>query len=94
MAFGSLAGYSRRRNSLSCWGVHVRARGQIYSALSALSEHEAEVLAAVLPGAACVWVGSGFVPAARVAFRCLICRPSLLPPARLSFCLQPPSCLP
>ena len=42
---------------------------QMYSALSALSAHEAEVLAAVLPGAACVWVGSGFVPAQRVAFR-------------------------
>lgn len=55
-------------SALSCRCAHVQR--QIYSALSALSEHEAEVLAAVLPGAACIWVGSGFVPAARVAFRC------------------------
>ena len=42
---------------------------QIYSALTALSAHDMEVLSAVLSGAACVWVGSGFVPASRVAFR-------------------------
>ena len=43
---------------------------QIYMALTELSVHDVEVLSAVASGAAVVWVGSGFVPASRVAFRC------------------------
>jgi sacsin len=46
-----------------------RAVPQIYAAFTALSSHDMEVVTAILSGSACIWVGTGFVPAERVAFR-------------------------
>lgn len=46
-----------------------RAVPQIYTCLFSLSRHDMEVVSAILSDAPCVWVGNGFVSAARVAFR-------------------------
>ena len=42
---------------------------QLYSALGGLEGGDAEVARLLLQGGACVWVGDGFVAAARVAFQ-------------------------
>lgn len=54
--------------------VHVqqrlaRAVPQIYAALTSLNGTDMEVITAILSGSPCIWVGNGFVSAARVAFR-------------------------
>lgn len=45
----------------------------VYRALLALDEHEMEVAHALLAPVACIWTGRGFVPAAKVALRCVTC---------------------
>jgi sacsin len=41
----------------------------LYGALAALPQQELAAAAAVLEGQPTVWVGNGFVPAERVAFK-------------------------
>lgn len=52
--------------TLECW---CSALLQLYSALAALPDVELAAAKEQLAGAACVWVGNGFMPPDRVAFR-------------------------
>lgn len=67
----------------------------LYGALAALPAAELAAAAAVLEGQPTVWVGNGFVPAERVAFkvchqlRCLFTRPGFWHDACVSFCNAP-----
>lgn len=46
-----------------------RVAPALYGALAGLPQPELAAAAAVLEGRRCVWVGNGFVPAERVAFK-------------------------
>lgn len=45
----------------------------LYGALAGLAQQELAAAAAVLEGQPTVWVGNGFVPAERVAFKVSLC---------------------
>jgi len=61
-------------------GAHAQKLARVvpglYAALSGLQQQELAAAAAVLEGQPSVWVGNGFVPAERVAFKVSACTTS------------------